>query len=95
MIQSKQGYVELLPAIPNTWQDYSFENLRSEGGYLFSSEIVDGKIKQLKIKANHNGTLKLRVGKNLVNSAGKALKKADNYYHFSLKKGEEILLKEG
>lgn len=95
MIQSKQGYVELLAAIPNTWQDYSFENLRSEGGYLFSSKIVDGKIKQLKIKANHNGTLKLRVEKNLVNSAGKALKKANNYYHIPLKKGEEILFKEG
>jgi len=34
LIQSKDDIIEVFPAIPSSWKDISFENLRTEGAFL-------------------------------------------------------------
>ena len=94
MLQSKKGYVELFPALPSSWESLSFDNLRTEGGFLISAKRENKKLTSLKIKASEAGTINLRFEKGLVVSDGKALKKDNQNYVINLKKGEEIVLRE-
>lgn len=59
LIQSHTGIVKVFPAIPVDWKDLSFETLRTEGGFLVSAEMADGKVVLVTIKATVNGTCKL------------------------------------
>lgn len=57
LLQSKSGYIEIFPATPSSWQEVSFEDLRTEGGFLISAIKSKGRLQYVKIKATHNGTL--------------------------------------
>ena len=60
VIQSHEGYVSLLPALPSAWTNLSFKGLKARGNFTFDCDYVDGKIKLLKIKSESGGMLKLR-----------------------------------
>ncbi len=34
LLQSREGYIEVFPVVPASWQDVSFNGLRSEGAFL-------------------------------------------------------------
>ena len=59
LIQSHTGTVRLFPAIPSSWQDVSFEKLRTVGAFVISAEMKEGKIKQVEIVPETGGTLKM------------------------------------
>lgn len=95
LIQNKNGYTEILPAVPIYWTDLSFDNLRAEGGFLISVKKENGKLTRLRIKASQDGTLRLRY------DSITGLKKVkgivvdnNNHYTITLKKGQSILLQE-
>ena len=44
LLQSHTGEIMLFPAIPESWKDVSFRDLRAVGGYLVSAELRDGKL---------------------------------------------------
>ncbi|WP_164122327.1 glycosyl hydrolase family 95 catalytic domain-containing protein [Sphingobacterium sp. xlx-130] len=94
LLQSKSGYIEIFPATPSSWQDVSFDDLRTEGGFLVSAAKSKGRLRYVKIKATHSGVLRIKedslVGLKLTQNW--AVKK-DGYYTFTLKKGQTIELK--
>lgn len=59
LIQSHNGFVELLPAIPDNWNSIIFNNLRVEGAFLVSL-IKNGKDVRIKISSEKGGKLKLK-----------------------------------
>lgn len=61
LIQSHAGYIEIMPAIPDAWKDVSFNNLRTEGAFLLSADMKDGKIISFKVKAVKGGLLQLKL----------------------------------
>lgn len=49
LIQSHEGYIELLPALPAAWKDGSFKGVCARGGFEFEFTWADGKVKSVSI----------------------------------------------
>lgn len=67
LMQSYDGAIHLLPALPAAWAEKgSVQGLRARGGFEITDlEWKNGKIVKLVIKANINGNCRLRVGNKL------------------------------
>lgn len=59
LIQSHTGTVHLFPAVPASWKDVSFENLRVEGAFLVSAKRSHGQVLEVRIVSEKGGRLKL------------------------------------
>jgi alpha-L-fucosidase 2 len=76
LMQSSDGDVHLLPALPDVWQTGSVNGLRAKGGFeIVSLQWKDGKLIKAVIKSNLGGNLRLRVP-NEIKLTGGSLKKA-------------------
>lgn len=56
LVQSQDGFVELLPALPPTWQSGSFRQLRVRGGAMVDLTWSNGKPKQVTLSTQLNRT---------------------------------------
>lgn len=77
LVQSANGEIHLLPALPDVWQEGSITGIRAKGGF----EVVeltwkDGKIEKAVIKSTIGGNLRLRVPNSLTLKNEKGLSKA-------------------
>lgn len=61
MLQSRNGYIEVFPSVPGSWRDVSFSTLRGEGGFLVSAAKQNGSFKEIKIRAEKKGILKIKI----------------------------------
>ena len=59
LIQSGNGQIELLPALPEQWKDGAVSGLCARGGYEVAFVWKDGKVRDCSIKARKNGTVTL------------------------------------
>ena len=76
LMQSADGDIHLLPALPDVWQNGSISGLRAIGGFqIVSLEWKDGKVVKAIIKSTLGGNLRLRVPNEMKLSSA-ALKKA-------------------
>ena len=92
LIQSHQGYIKLFPAIPETWNNLSFENLRTEGAFLVSAEMKDGKIIRIKIESTTNAELNIILPSIMINSANQ--KTITGKYSRFMRAGEILLFED-
>lgn len=61
LLQSYAGFIEIMPAVPDSWKDISFERLRAEGAFLVNAQKTDGQITEVQISAEKGGTTKLKL----------------------------------
>ncbi len=97
-LQYWNGTVRVFPAIPEGWQDVSFEHFRTDGAFLISAErkagknvhvrIFSEKDGQIKIKPNLDGRLSWKGTKKGV----KLLENQNGIYLFEIPKGATLLL---
>jgi hypothetical protein len=59
LLQSHTGIICIFPAIPKSWQDVSFRDLRTHGAFLVSAKKENGIIKQVTVKSEKGGTLRM------------------------------------
>ena len=59
LIQSRDGEIELLPALPKAWSEGSVSGLCARGGYEVSFKWKGGYVRDCSIKARKNGTVTL------------------------------------
>ena len=78
LMQSANGEMHLLPALPDVWQTGgSISGLRAIGGFqLVSMEWKDGKVAKAVIRSTLGGNLRLRLPNAVKWSTGGSLKKA-------------------
>ena len=75
MLQSHDGAVHLLPAIPTNWTTGSVSGLRARGGFVVDMEWEKAKLATAKIHSTIGGTIRLRSyvqleGEGLVPASG-------------------------
>jgi alpha-L-fucosidase 2 len=59
LLQSWGGRVRLFPAMPESWREAAFDDLRAEGAWRISARRQDGRTTWLRIKAESAGELRL------------------------------------
>lgn len=62
LLQSHDGTVHLLPALPKAWANGSVKGLRARGGYVVDVAWKQGKVVSYRVEATREGPLKLRFG---------------------------------
>ena len=78
LMQSSDGNIHLLPAVPDAWPDGRISGLRARGGFeVVSLQWKEGKVVKIVIKSNLGGNLRLRIPNELVTDHRITLKKAE------------------
>ena len=60
LVQSGNGWIELLPALPKEWKDGSVKGIRARGGYTVNMEWRDSKVTKLDIQSLKKGKVTVR-----------------------------------
>ncbi len=61
LLQSYAGFIEVMPAVPLSWTNLSFHQLRAEGAFLVSADKQNGIINKIIIEAEKDGFAKVKL----------------------------------
>ncbi len=94
LIQSNTGTVEIFPAIPESWKDASFRNLRTEGAFTVSAEKQKGKVIIVDIRSEKGGVISIKnpFENNDFITHTKGIK-SDDIIVINMKEGQNVILK--
>ena len=62
LLQSHEGYIHVLPALPEEWKNGAFTGLSARGGYTVSAKWSAGEIFEVSVTARKAGKAKLLLG---------------------------------
>jgi alpha-L-fucosidase 2 len=99
LLQSYKDYIEVFPAIPASWKNVSFNDLRAQGAFLISSKKESSSIDEVKIISEKGGLfrLKLPFKSFYIKDPSKkySFNKEDNILKIKMKPGEKLVVKNG
>ena len=61
LMQSHDGAIHFLPALPDDWENGKISGLRTPGGFEVSFTWEDGQVQQIEINSNLGGNCRIRV----------------------------------
>lgn len=86
VMQEHEGYLELFPAIPDTWHTASFKKLRSYGGLLVSVKLRSGRITSLEFASKRDMSVRIKDSLGLSDLVG--IKATDGIITLNIEKGK-------
>jgi alpha-L-fucosidase 2 len=99
LLQSRDGYIEVFPAVPRSWHNVSFHRLRAEGAFIISAKKENGVPTDITITAEQGGILRLKlpfrtwitrsIPMSLFNTSEEGI------LSVNLKKGQTIIIENG
>lgn len=99
LLQSHEGYISLLPAVPDQWKKIRFKGLKARGNFTVSCEYRNGKIERCEIESVVGGSVFLRcAGKDDIRVLEKTgrigiqTEKSGNVLRFETEKGKTYVL---
>lgn len=77
LMQSSDGAIHILPALPDVWPSGSISGLKARGGFeIIDIQWKDAKLVKLVVKSTLGGNLRLRLPNEMKQSNGQSLKPA-------------------
>lgn len=73
LLQSHEGSLRLLPALPDCWPEGSAHGLCARGGYTVDIRWADGKLAEARVTAKTDGILSLSDGRRFPHKAGETI----------------------
>ena len=67
LMQSHNGFIEILPALPSAWETGSFEGLCARGGCEVSASWADGALQTATLKAKTDNTFIIKLPAKMMN----------------------------
>ena len=91
LMQSADGAVHLLPALPDVWQTGSISGLLAQGGFeVVRLEWKEGKLTRVEVKSKLGGNLRLRVPNQLKSIDARSVKIASGKNPNEFYQNEEV-----
>ena len=72
-MQSHDGFIYILPALPGVWKDGSVKGLVARGGFVIDIDWKNGKVSNLVVHSKYGGDCRIRIANPL---KGNGIKKA-------------------
>lgn len=97
LLQSYAGFLEIMPAVPASWRDISFDQLRAEGAFLVSAIKKAGIVTEIKIVSEKGGSATLKLPFKEYNTVRanqvKVVPLKEGFIQFIFKKGGQVILR--
>ncbi len=77
LLQTQDGAIHILPALPDDWKKGTISGLRAYGGFEVSIGWDENKAQKITIKSKLGGNCRIRVANELVQAGGKSIKPAN------------------
>ena len=84
LLQSHDGAVHLLPALPASWSEGSVSGLRARGGYEVAMAWRKGRLTSASLLPQRTGTVRVRVAEPLRNAKQVGERDAFGFYEYEL-----------
>lgn len=95
LLQTQNGYLQLLPALPAAWSHGSFSGLCIRGGAEVACAWADGHITRATLTATTDGTFAIEVpryGAYAATAHGQLLQPQNGIWQVTLRKGESVVI---
>lgn len=95
LMQSQDGVIDLLPALPDEWSSGEFRGLRTRGGFELEFQWANKQITKIKVISKAGGNFRLKTGSALnmtANGTRRAVAPTDGIVEFPTVKGGEYSL---
>ena len=92
LLQSQDGTVHLLPALPDAWSEGGVSGLKARGGYTVDLMWRKGALVEAVVEAKEKGVLRLRCKDTLMAKGLKQVGAHDGVYEYeiSVEKGQKV-----
>ncbi|MBK9528297.1 MAG: glycoside hydrolase family 95 protein [Acidobacteria bacterium] len=95
LMQSQDGVIDLLPALPDEWSSGEFRGLRTRGGFELEFQWASKQITKIKVVSKAGGNFRLKTGSALnmtANRTRRAIAPTNGIVEFPTVKGGEYSL---